>query len=138
MFCGVNNTTAYPTVSDKICPGGYVQLRYSLNNHTSLRDALVKTEVWFADGSKLNVMDGSATKSPDVHEFTVKAADSATIGQMFRLPSSAASGQSLYVFVRAMPYDPKTGASLWDSDVAHWNNAIMMRNKIMVSSAACR
>ena len=140
VFCGVNSQTGsvYPTVSDKICPAGYVQLRYSLNNHTSLRDALVKTEVWFSRDTQLNAMDGSDTKSPDVREFTVKAADSETIGQMFRLPSSMASGETLYVFVRAVPHDTRTGDSLWASDIAPWNNAIMLRNTIKVDSAACR
>ena len=32
----------------------------------------------------------------------------------------------------------KTGASLWNSDVAQWNNAIMMRQSIRVDSAVCR
>ena len=80
----------------------------------------------------------SDTKSPDVREFTVHAADSSTLGQMFRLPASISNGQTRYVFVRAMPYDVKTGASLWNSDVAQWNNAIMMRQSIRVDSAVCR
>jgi hypothetical protein len=115
-----------------------VQLRYSLNNHTSLRDALVKTEVWFSRDTQLNATDGIDTRSPDVREFTVKAADSATIGQMFRLPSSVPSAQTLYVFVRAVPHDTRTGASLWNSDAAQWNNAIMLRQAITVDSGACR
>jgi hypothetical protein len=72
-------------------------------------------------------MDGSDTKSPEIREFTVKAAESATIGQNFRLPAGIASGETLYVFVRAIPYDMKTGANLFDSDIAPWNNATMMR-----------
>ena len=139
VYCGVNQAgSAYAPVSDKVCPANYVQLRYSLNNHTSLKDVLVKTEVWFSSDTQLNAMDGSDTKSADVREFTVKAADSSTIGQMFRLPASIASGQTRYVFVRAMPYDVKTGASLWNSDVAQWNNAIMMRQPIHVDSSVCR
>jgi len=54
------------------------------------------------------------------------------------LPTSIPSGQTRYVFVRAMPYDVKTGASLWNSDVAQWNNAIMMRQPIRVDSGVCR
>ena len=105
VYCGVNKAgSAYAPVSDRICPGGYVQLRYSLNNHTSLKDVLVKTEVWFSSDTQLNAMDGSDTKSPDVREFTVNAADSSTLGQMFRLPASISNGQTRYVFVRAMPY----------------------------------
>ena len=54
------------------------------------------------------------------------------------MPASISSGQTRYVFVRAMPYDVKTGASLWNSDVAQWNNAIMMRQPIHVDSSVCR
>ena len=109
VFCGVNSRTgsAYPAVSERICPGGYVQLRYSLNNHTSLRDALVKTEAWFSSDTQLNARDGSDTKSPDIREFTIEAADSETIGQMFRLPPGMASGETLNVFVRAIPMTPE-------------------------------
>jgi hypothetical protein len=140
VFCGVNSRTGSvnPPVSDRICPGGSVQLRYSINNHTSLRDALVKSEVWFSRDTRLNAMDGSDTKSPDIREFTVTAADSATVGQIFRLPRSIPSGDMLYVFVRAIPYDTKSGASLWNSDVEPWNNAIMMRHTITADSAVCR
>jgi hypothetical protein len=139
VFCAVNQAgTTYPPVAQRVCPAGYVQLRYSLNNHTSLKDVLVKSEVWFSEDKLLNAMDGSDTKSPDIREFTVKAADSATIGQVFRLPASIASGETLYVFVRAIPYDLKTGASLFDSDIEPWNNATMMRHTVKVDSAACR
>ena len=139
VFCGVNSRTgsAYPRVSDRICPGGYVQLRYSINNHTSLRDALVKSEAWFSRDVRLNATDGSDIRSPDVREFTVKAADSATVGQMFRLPSSIPSGETLYVFVRAVPHDTASGASLWNTDIEPWNNAIMMRHAITADSARC-
>jgi hypothetical protein len=138
-FCGVNNSTssAYPPVTASVCPGGYVQLRYSLNNHTSLKDVLVKAEVWFSKDKQLNAMDGSDTKSPDIREFTLKAASSASIGAMFRLPASTPSGDTFYVFVRAMPYDTKTGASLWNSDIEPWNNATMMRHTIKADSGVC-
>jgi hypothetical protein len=46
VFCGVNKAgSSYAPVSANVCPGGSVQLRYSLNNHTSLKDVLVKSEV---------------------------------------------------------------------------------------------
>jgi hypothetical protein len=140
VFCGVNNRTgsAHAPVSDRICPREQVQLRYTLNNHTSLRDVLVKSEAWFSRDTTLNAMDGTDSISPDVREFTLQAADSATVGQMFRLPADASSGQTLYVFVRAIPHDTKTGASLWNTDIAPWNNAIMLRHAITVDSAACR
>jgi hypothetical protein len=138
-LCGVNRKgSEYARVSDRVCPGEQVQLRYSINNHTSLRDALVKSEVWFSRDAMLNAFDGSDAKSPDVREFTVKAASSATVGQVFRLPASLASGETLYVFVRAIPHDPGSGASLWDRDIEPWNNAIMLRSTITVDSGACR
>ncbi len=86
----------------------------------------------------MNAIDGSDTKSPDIREFTVKAADSATIGQIFRLPAGIPSGETRYVFVRSVPHDTRTGASLWTSDIEPWNNAIMLRNPITVDSAVCR
>jgi hypothetical protein len=138
-FCGVNTKgSAYPPVSDRICPGAPLQLRYSLNNHTSLRDVLVKSEVWFSSDTRLNAMDGSDTQSSDIREFTVKAADSATIGQVFKVPASIPSGQTRYVFVRAVPHDVSTGASLWNSDAEPWNNAIMMRHAIAIDASVCR
>ena len=139
VFCAVNKAgTTYPPVSEKVCPGGYVQLRYSLNNHTSLKDVLVRSEAWFSTDKQLNAMDGVDKKSPDIREFTIKAADSATIGNHFRLPAGIASGTTLYVFVRAIPYDVQTGANLFDSDIEPWNNATMMRHPIKVDSAVCR
>jgi hypothetical protein len=139
VFCGVNKAgSSYAPVSANVCPGGSVQLRYSLNNHTSLKDVLVKSEVWFSTDTQLNAMDGSDTKSPDIREFTLRAASSASIGQIFRMPASLPNGQTLYVFVRAIPYDVKTGASLWNSDIEPWNNATMMRDTIKVDSAVCR
>ena len=139
VFCGVNNAgSSYAPVSSRVCPGQYVQLRYSLNNHTSLKDVLVKSEVWFSKDTTLNAMDGSDTQSPDIREFTVEAADSATIGQTFRLPANTRSGETLYVFVRAIPYDIATGASLWDADIEPWNNATMMRHTITADSSVCR
>ncbi|MBM3770955.1 MAG: matrixin family metalloprotease [Acidimicrobiia bacterium] len=139
VFCAVNTAgTSYPRVSQKVCPSGDIQLRYSLNNHTSLKDVLVKSQVWFSKDKQLNVRDGSDTQSPDIRQFTVKAADCATIGNNFRLPGSISSGETLYVFVRAITYDVKTGANLFDNDIEPWNNATMMRHSITVDSSVCR
>jgi hypothetical protein len=138
VFCAVNGkSSSYAPVAARICPGQSVQLRYSLNNHTSLKDVLVRSEVWFSKDTQLNAMDGSDSRSPDIREFTVKAADSATIGQTFRLPANTPSGDTLYVFVRAIPYDVTTKASLWDSDADPWNNATMMRQTIKADSTVC-
>jgi hypothetical protein len=138
-YCGVKTSSAYPKVSQKVCPGKQIQVRYTLNNHTNLRDVLVKSEVWFSSDLKLDVRDGIDQQSPDIHEHTIKAASSENKGDVFRLPANAIPGPGgkLYVFVRAVPYDAQTGASLWDSDVAQWNNAIMVRHFITVDSAVC-
>lgn len=139
-FCGVNDRTgsAHATVSEKVCPGRQVQLRYTLNNHSMYRDALVKSEVWFSRDTALNARDGSDVQSPDIREVTIKSGASANIGQVFRLPASASKGSTLYVFVRAVPYDPQTGASLWSSDADQWNNAIMVRKSITVDPGPCQ
>jgi hypothetical protein len=136
-YCGVKTSSAYPTVSQKVCPGKQIQVRYTLNNHTALREVLVKSEVWFSSDPVLGVRDGIDQQSPDIHEDTIKAASSENKGHVFRLPATAIPGATLYVFVRAVPYDAQTGASLWDSDVAQWNNAIMVRHFITVDSGVC-
>ena len=92
VLCGVNMTTGsvFPPASQKVCPGKQVQLRYTVNNHTKLRDVLVKSEVWFSFDMALNTLDGNDTQSPDIREFTLRAASSAPIapiGQVFRLPA---------------------------------------------------
>jgi hypothetical protein len=138
-LCGVNaKGSSYAPASNKVCPGNQVQIRYALNNHTTARDALVGVEAWFTKGTTLNAFDGSALQSPDVREFTVKAASSNIIGQVFRLPTGAKSGDTYRVFARAIPYDPATHASLWNSDVDPWNNAIMMSGSITVDAGACQ
>jgi hypothetical protein len=138
-YCGSNTSSTYPTVSQKVCPGKQIQVRYTLNNHTSLREVLVKSEVWFSSDLKLDVRDGTDQQSPDIHEDTIKAASSENKGNVFRLPANTIPGPGgkLYVFVRVMPYDAQTGASLWDSDVAQWNNAIMVRHSITVDPGVC-
>jgi Matrixin len=136
-YCGVNTGSAYPKASQKVCPGKQIQVRYTLNNHTKLREVLVKSEVWFSSDSLLDVRDGIDQQSPDIPEDTIKAASSESKDHVFRLPANAIPGAKLYVFVRAVPYDVQTGASLWDSDVAQWNNAIMVRHFITVDSGVC-
>ena len=139
--CGVNKTTGsvFPPASQKVCPGKQVQLRYTLNNHTKLRDVLVKSEVWFSSDMALNTQDGSDTQSPDIREFTLRAASSAPIGQVFRLPAKipADSKGNTYVFVRAIPYDANTGGSLLETEADQFNNAIMVRHSVAVDPAAC-
>jgi hypothetical protein len=135
--CGVNTTSTFPKASQNVCPGKQIQVRYTINNHTNLRDVLVKSEVWFSSDPLLDVRDGIDQKSPDIREDTIKAASSENEGQVFRLPANAVPGAKLFVFVRAVPYDPQTGASLLDSDVAPWNNAIMVRHFITVDPGVC-
>jgi Matrixin len=139
-YCGVNRASgsAYAPVSNKVCPGGYVQLRYTLNNHTAAREALVKSEAWFSLDPTLNVMDGVDLKSPDSHDFTLKAAHSASVGQVFRMPAQMPTGRPIYVFVRAVPHDPQSGASLLPSEPDAWNNAIMVRSSVEASSQVCQ
>jgi hypothetical protein len=140
-FCGVNKTTgsAFPPASQKVCPGKQVQLRYTLNNHTKLRDVLVKSELWFSSDMVLNTQDGSDTQSPDIREFTLRAASSAPVGHVFRLPAKvpADAKGNTYVFIRAVPYDASTGASLLGTEADQWNNAIMVRHSIVVDPSAC-
>ncbi len=139
VSCGVNASSgsAYPPVGSRICPGSYMQLRYTLNNHSLTRDVLAKAEVWLSPTTSLDVRDANVLKSPDVREFAVSAVDSSTIGQMFRMPAGAQDGQAYEVFVRVVPHDPTSGAELWAKDADKWNNAIMLRSGVTVASGAC-
>jgi len=137
VYCGINAGATYPPVSDEVCPGSQVQVRYAVNNHTTARDVLVKSEAWFTKGTHLDVLDGSALQSPDVREFTIKAASSASEGHVFRLPAAVKARDTFHVFVRAVPYDPATGASLWNSDVDPWNNAVMVGGSVTVAAGTC-
>jgi hypothetical protein len=139
VFCGVNAEagSAFPPVGSRICPGRFMQLRYTLNNHGLARDVLAKAEVWLSPTSKLNVSNPKMLKSPDVREFSVSALDSSTIGQNFRMPADAQDGQAYEVFVRVVPHDPASGADLWSQDADKWNNAIMLRRGVTASLAAC-
>ncbi len=139
-LCGTNErNSSYAPVSDRICPGDQVQVRYTLNNHSMFRDALVKAQMWLSPDTELNVIGGARgeLKSRDEREFTIQPGKSALIGQVFRMPENAVDGQIYRVFIRAMPYDSVTGQSLWRSDARPWNNAIMLRSVITVSSADC-
>ncbi len=137
VLCGVARTSgsAFPPVTSTVCPGAQVQARYTLNNNSMFRDALVKAEMWFSRDTGLNAFDGQDQRSDDVREFMLDAGRSATIGQVFRLPANAPAGETLRVFVRAVPYDPDTGQSLWRSDADRWNNAMMLRSSIQVSAS---
>ena len=139
-LCGVNTGSTFPNVSKKVCQGQQVQLRYTLNNHTKLREVLVKSEVWFSGDTKLDAHNGVDVQSPDIREDTLPAASSHPIGHVFRVPASApkeASTGRTYVFVRAIPYDPNTGESLFASEADQWNNAIMVRHWIQLDPSAC-
>ena len=139
-LCGVNGKpSAFPTVSNKVCPGKQVQLRYTLNNHTKLREVLVKAEVWFSSDMTLNTTDGSDVQSPDIRESTLPAASSKPVGNVFRLPAKVPAdvkGQT-YVFVRAVPYEPPTNASLLDTESDQMNNAVMTPDVVKVEASGC-
>ena len=56
-FCGVNRSGAsrYPKASERVCPGGQIMMRYTLNNRSLFRDVRVDTEVWLSPDKVLNV-----------------------------------------------------------------------------------
>jgi hypothetical protein len=139
-LCGVNaDPSTFPAVSNKVCPGKQVQLRYTLNNHTKLREVLVKAEVWFSSDMTLNTTDGNDVQSADVRESTLPAANSKPVGNVFRLPAKVpadAKGQT-YVFVRAVPYDSQSNASLLDTESDQMNNAVMTPDVVKVDTSGC-
>jgi len=137
VFCGVNVApSAYDTVSNRVCPGKYLQLRYTINNKSD-ETLDVEEQVWLSLDDDLEV-NGAAMdlKSPDIRWGTIGNEDSSPVGRVFRVPASAADG-TYRVYSRVVPYDPVTGASLWSQDEDQWNNSIRVRGKIIVDSAVC-
>jgi hypothetical protein len=138
--CGVNaEHSADPKVSDKVCPGRQIQLRYTLNNHTKLRDVRVRMEVWFSSDMVLNTTDGSDVQSPLTSEFALAAASSKWDEGVWSLPLKVPADPKgrTYVFVRAVPLDPATHASLLDTEADQFNNAVMVRHFIKADASAC-
>lgn len=141
ILCGTNDSgSTYPPVSTRVCPGAQIQTRYTVNNHSMFRDTLAKVEMWLSKDEHLDV--GSRPDRPlqsaDIRETTVLAGQSKNNGQVFRLPAAAIDGTEYRVFVRAVPFDTVTGASLWHEDAEQWNNAVMVRSRITVDSGACQ
>ena len=123
--------------SPKVCPASRFSFVDTLNNHTKLREVLVKAEVWFSSDMTLNTTDGNDVQSPDIREFTLPAASSKPVGNVFRLPAKVPAdvkGQT-YVFVRAVPYEPQTDASLLDTEFDQMNNAVMTPDVVKVEAS---
>jgi hypothetical protein len=138
--CGLNSESgsAYPPASAQVCPGGQVQLRYTLNNHGAFRDADVRAEVWFSTDKELDVRRRrEELQSLDVRETFVPAGTSLNMGRVFGVPGSVVEGEEYWVFVRAVPHDPETGERLFAVDADIWNNVVLIRDKVTVSDAAC-
>lgn len=136
--CGTNlaRGSDYPTVSNRICPGEQVQLRYTVNNHAATRDLMARAEVWLSRDAVLEV-NGGDIRSPDTRDTQVQGGRSMTVGQVFRLPQSAEEDQDYRVFVRLIPHDPATSDSLWRRDADRWDNSTMAPGFITVSRDAC-
>ncbi|MEO1492109.1 MAG: matrixin family metalloprotease [Pseudomonadota bacterium] len=139
-FCGVRDPgSSYPVVSDLVCPGAQVQVRYTLNNNAMDRDILAKMRLWWSGDPDLDVRGNRARelRSADLREFTIGGGKSALLGHVFQVPPDVAPGQNYYVFVRALPFDAQTGANLTRQDTNLWDNAIMVRSKIGIKTSGC-
>jgi hypothetical protein len=138
--CATNAAhSAFPIVSNVICPAQQIQLRYTLNNHTNLREVVIKAEVWFSSDRTLNTGDGDDVQSPDVREFTLPAASSAPISEYFHLPAKVPANDKgeTFVFVRAVPFDLQTNRSVLETEADQWNNAVMIPDTIKVNATGC-
>jgi len=137
-FCGVNFATGskYPPVSNRVCPGKDLQIRYALNNRS---DQTVTTEeqVWLSLDDDLEV-NGAAMdiKLTQTRSWTL-VPGSAKIGRHYTVDAGTADGE-YRVYVRVVPFDATTGASLWSNDTDQWNNSTRVPGTIVVDSAACR
>jgi hypothetical protein len=135
-FCGVNDPgSTYPDVSNNICPGDELQLRYTINNKSD-NAILTKEQVWLSSDEDLEV-NGAAIdlKSPDERELAMTGSHSGSVGRVFRVPSSTPNG-TYFVYVRVVPQSP-FGDDWWSRDIDQWNNSIRVAGTIDVSSAYC-
>lgn len=139
-FCGVRDPgSSYPVVSDLVCPGDQVQVRYTVNNNAMDRDIHAKMRLWWSGDPDLDVRGNRARelRSADLREFTIGGGKSALLGHVFQVPPDVAPGQNYYVFVRALPFDAQSGANLTRQDTNLWDNAIMVRSKIGIKTSGC-
>lgn len=137
VFCGVNATPVsnYPVVSNNVCPGDYVQLRFTINNKSLYEDADVDLQMWISQDDDLEVNGANQDyKSEDIREAAVSTSTSISNGRVFRIPDNVPLSNSPYrVFVRAVPFDVNNGASLWWDDVDRWNNSIRVRGNLDIN-----
>jgi len=137
-FCGVNleKGSTYPTVSNHVCPGKDLQIRYALNNRSD-QTVITEEQVWLSLDDDLEV-NGAAMdiKLTETRSWTL-VPGSASIGRHYTVDASTPEGE-YRVYVRVVPYDAATGASLWPSDTNQWNNSTRVPGTIVVDSAVCQ
>jgi len=137
-FCGVNleKGSTYPTVSNHVCPGKDLQIRYALNNRSD-QTVITEEQVWLSLDDDLEV-NGAAMdiKLTETRSWTL-VPGSASIGRHYTVDASTPEGE-YRVYVRVVPYDAATGASLWPSDTNQWNNSTRVPGTIVVDAAVCQ
>lgn len=135
-FCGVNvEPSGYAPVSNVVCPGQDLQVRYALNNRS---DQTVTTEeqVWLSLDDDLEVSGAQKdVKLTQTRSWTL-VPGSTKIGRHFKVDAGTVDGE-YRVYVRAIPFDATTGASLWSSDTDQWNNSTRAPGTIVVDAGAC-
>jgi hypothetical protein len=136
-WCGVNVAPSqYDEVGYDVCPGRYLQLRYTVNNKSD-QTVDLEEQVWLSLDDDLEVAGAAADlRSPDVRRSTIGPERSAPSGRVFRVPASAPDG-TYAVYARVVPYHTVTGFSLWSQDEDQWNNSIRVRGRINVDSSVC-
>ena len=136
ILCGLDDPgSTYPDISNKICPGDQLQLRYTINNKSD-NAILTKEQVWLSTNLDLEVSgDAIDIKSPDERELAMTGSHSSSVGRVFRVPSTTPKG-SYYVYVRVVPQSP-FGDDWWSRDIDQWNNSIRVAGTIDVDSAYC-
>ena len=135
--CGVNLPTGskYQPVSDHVCAGDDLQIVYAVNNRS---DQTVTTEeqVWLSSDDDLEV-NGAAKdiRLTQTRSWTL-VPGSTQIGRHYTVDAGTPGG-TYRVYVRVVPYDAITGASLWSNDTNQWNNSTRVPGLITVD-AGCR
>ena len=135
-FCGVNFDTGskYPPVSNRVCPGKDLQIRYALNNRS---DQTVTTEeqVWLSLDDDLEVNGAAMDIKLTQTQSRTLMPGSGRVGRHYTVDAGTSDGE-YRVYVRVVPYDATTGALVGRHRPVEQQHPRAGNDR--VDSAACR
>ncbi|MEQ8277787.1 MAG: matrixin family metalloprotease [Deltaproteobacteria bacterium] len=138
VYCGVDPSLpagAFPIGGYEVCAGDYVQVRYTLNNRSTI-NLITEEQLWFSEDQVFEVNGAAADlQSPDTRTFDVPPMSSKIIGRVFRVPAGTPDG-TYNVYARVKPMTG-SGVDLLPFDVDIPNNSIRLFGEIVVDASAC-